>query len=383
LNPEILCIYYLDGGGDFFELIYGFLQNELSNFLRLFYKIGGKMKEKSFLILSIIFLLIAAISCGPSPEAVATMTASAWTPTPLPTQTPTPIPYGLMVNVKDGGGNPISLANVVLAEVGEDVHPVDDQGSVAFQNLSGENVSLSVQSPGYLPVESSKTIERGENTIEIALEVDPNGLLPVNACVAGEKLIMVEDMQDQLMQGWGDLTARLESGAPGVDIIEDNNQAGNWILKAYNTTEPGHIQIGRYDENLEDAVVRFSTRNNGGQHLHVGWHSIDSSRYIAFIYADQKGGRVDKFEDPTNFTAFSFGGSIGDGEWHTIEISTFNDVYEIWIDGVQLGSWQDQKPLTSGYFFLGADFWQPDRITEFDNISICGLSAPFTSILAE
>jgi len=132
---------------------------------------------------------------------------------------------------------------------------------------------------------------------------------------------------------------------------------------------------------LGDAVVRFRTRNNGGQHLHVGWHSTDTSRYIAFIYADEGGGRVEKFEGETHFSAFNFGGFIGDGEWHAIEISTFNDVYEIWIDGVQRGSWQDQKPLDQGNFLLDADFWLPDRISEIDNIAVCGLSAPFETII--
>ena len=88
-----------------------------------------------------------------------------------------------------------------------------------------------------------------------------------------------------------------------------------------------------------------------------------------------------KFEDETNFTVLNFGGFIGDGEWHTIEISTFNDVYEIWIDGEKRGSWQDKKPLDQGAFFLQADFWDPDRISEFDDISVCGLSAPFETII--
>lgn len=338
--------------------------------------------KKSFFVL-IIFSMIIFASCGPSPEAVATMTASAWTPTPLPTATPTPVPYGLTVNVKDESGTPIVLADVVLAEIDENLHPVDDQGVVAFQNLPGETVSLYVSAPGYLPTETSETIQRGENTIEVMIAVDPNGLLPANACAAGETLLMVEDIQDQLMQGWGDLTGRLESGVPGFEIVEDANQPGNWVLKAYNTTEPGHIQIGGYDEILKDAVVRFRTRNNAGQHLHVGWHSTEAGRYIAFIYADQKGGRVEKFEDPGNFPVFNFGGSIGDGEWHTIEVSTFDDVYSLWVDGFLSGSWQDKKPLAPGSFFIDADFWDPDRIAEFDNISICELNAPFTSLYAE
>ena len=315
------------------------------------------MKMKIFILAMILGLVFLLISCGPSPEAVATMTASAWTPTPLPTPTPTPVPYGLILNIKDENGNPVSLASVVLAEIGADAHAVNAQGSVAFPNLPGEAISVSISAPGYFTVEKQETIQRGENTIEIMLPLDPHGLLPENACAPGETLFMVEDMQDQAIQGWGNLANKLESGAPGVGIVEDNNQAGNWVLKAFNTSEPGHMEIGRYDEILGDTVVRFRTRNNGGQHLHVGLRDNGTGRYIAFVYADQKGGRVDKFEDPSFFTVFGFGGSnIGDGMWHLVEISIFNDVYEIWIDGVQQGTWQDQKPLGPGQFFLDADF---------------------------
>jgi len=339
------------------------------------------MKGKIFKILLITSVVILLISCGPSEEAIATMTAAAWTPTPLPTATPTPIPYGVKVKVMDESKNPISVAFVRLVEAGDEVLAVDKSGEILFQGLPGDNVSLTVSSPGYFPDESTQTIERGENTIEILLKQDPYGLLPADACNAGETLIIVEDLQDQVMQGWSDLTARLESGAPGVEIIEDVNQPGDWVLKAYNTTEAGHIHIGSYDESLGNAVVRFRTRSNSEQHLHVGWHSTDTSRYIAFIYADEGGGRVEKFEGENSFSAFNFAGFIGDGEWHTIEISTFNGVYEIWIDGVQRGSWQDKKPLGQGTFFLDADFWQPDRITEFDNIAVCSLSAPFETII--
>ena len=347
------------------------------------------MKKTFYWILVTILSLLFIYACSPSPEAIATMTAAAWTSTPEPTNTPeptptpTPLPYDLTVKVMDENSEPISLAHVQVVEAGDEKKAVDESGEVKFMDVGGESITLDIASPGYFLSESMHTIQRGENTIEVTLELDPNGLLPENACAAGETLIMVEDMQDQGVEGWSDLSARLESGAPGVEIIDDGNNTGNWVLKAYNTTDPGHIQIGSYPESLGNAVLRFRTRNNGEQHLHVGSQSTEASRYIAFIYADQSGGRVDKFEGDTNFTAFNFGGYIGDGEWHTIEISSFDDVYEIWIDGQMRGSWQDKQPLGPGNFFLDADFWKPDRVIEFDDISICEMTAPFTSILAE
>jgi len=349
---------------------------------------------KSITLATLMFLMAAMIfsGCGPSAEEVAAMTQAAASPTPLPptvtpipTPTATPIPIDLSILVVNQAGEPIpdAILTLMLADYADAEQISDATGTAVWPNLPSDMVNYMVSAGGYFETKDKAELVNGPNNVTITLEADPYGVLPENACAPGETLIMVEDMQDQKMQGWTDLIARLESGAPGVEIIEDVDQPGNWILKAYNTTDPGHIQIGNYDEILDDAVVRFRTRNNGAQHLHVGWHHTNTGRYIAFIYADGVGGRVDKFEDPVDFTAFSFGGFIGDGNWHTIEISTFNDVYEIWIDGVKGGSWQDLKPLAPGTFFLDADFWQSERIVEFDDISVCQLSAPFTSILVE
>jgi hypothetical protein len=340
------------------------------------------MRSKLVFFSVLVVFALAAISCGPSPEAVATMTAAAWTPTPLPTPTPTPVPYGLLVQLSGEEGAPVTLASVSLAEAGDEPQAGDDSGEVSFVNLPGETVTLSIVAPGYLPSEVSETIERGDNTVAVTLEVDPDGLLPANACAEGETLLSIEDFQDNQAQDWGGINNQLASGVPGVEISEDENQPGNLVFK-YSSTEPGHIQIGNYDGQLGNAAARFKTRNNGGQHLHVGWHSTDQGRYIAFIYAEQAGGRVEKFVDPDSFQVFNFGGRIGDGEWHTIEVATYEGTFSLWIDGVESGSWEDQQPLPAGELFLDADFWDPDREVELDDISICELSAPFASLYAE
>ncbi len=306
------------------------------------------------------------------------------TPLPTPTFTPTPLPYDLSVKVVDEAGEPISGATLVFSSLDyQDAEKVtDENGMITWTNLPEENAYFKVNASGYYVMDSKATVQPGSNEITVTLAADPLGLLPATACVTGEKPLMIEDVQDQTFQGWGDLSGKLESGVPGFEVVEDAELPGNYVLKVSNTAE-GHTQIGSYNQPFGDAVVRLRTRNNGSQHLHVGWHSTESGRYLAFIYADQAGGRVDKFTGDSSFTAFSLGGFIGDGQWHTIEISTFNDVYEIWINGVKRGSWEDKQPLYDGYFFIDADFWKPDLYAEFDNFSVCELSAPFTSILAE
>ena len=146
------------------------------------------MDCKQIGLLIVVLVLIGLLGCGPSPEAVATMTAEAWTPTPPPTATPTPIPYALTVKVVDAEGNPVPDASVVLAELGEDemgTQTSDADGQVAWTDLPGENVSLSVQGQGYFAGEVSQAIERGPNEVTVSLEADPFGLLPSVACAPG------------------------------------------------------------------------------------------------------------------------------------------------------------------------------------------------------
>ncbi|MFL7870374.1 MAG: carboxypeptidase-like regulatory domain-containing protein, partial [Anaerolineales bacterium] len=159
------------------------------------------MKRIFLAILLAAILLIA--SCGPSAEEVATMTAAAWTATPSPTATPTltptatPIPYDVTVKIIDQDGNPIPGANVVFPESGNDGPViVDDGGQAVWNNLPGETGTLGVAAPGYFSAEQSLSLERGPNEVTVALERDPYGLLPAEACAPGEKLLYIEDFQD-------------------------------------------------------------------------------------------------------------------------------------------------------------------------------------------
>jgi hypothetical protein len=68
-----------------------------------------------------------------------------------------------------------------------------------------------------------------------------------------------------------------------------------------------------------------------------------------------------------------------------MEISTFQGHYQVWIDGKSELDNQDPKPLPAGSF--GIWFGMPltgnkTTIIYTDAISICGLSALFTSIPA-
>jgi hypothetical protein len=69
------------------------------------------------------------------------------------------------------------------------------------------------------------------------------------------------------------------------------------------------------------------------------------------------------------------------GEWHLVEISSFEGLTQLWLDGEKLMYYQDPQPIPPGT--IGLELWLTgsDNILYFDNISVCGLGAPFVSIL--
>ncbi|NPV87257.1 MAG: carboxypeptidase regulatory-like domain-containing protein [Anaerolineae bacterium] len=293
-------------------------------------------------------------ACGVLPEAAATQTAADWTPTPvpptatptpLPTPTATPVPYNVRITLKNAEGEPIADALVML-DAGEGLEArTDESGTAAFGDLPGETFTVKAAAQGYFAAESQQSIVRGENQVDLVLERDPYGLLPSQACAAGETPLMIEDLQDQTMQGWGDLSAKLASGVPGIEIVQDPEQPGNWVLRIFSLGEGSFNDVGGYDQPLGDAVVRFRVLARGRQHYHLNWHNSPAGRYVAFIYGEPNafGGRLDKFVGGEGFTALQFPGSYGDEKWHFFEISTYQGEFQIWIDGVERGRGRGQK----------------------------------------
>jgi len=352
------------------------------------------LNKRSLIIVFILVFLIAG--CGPSPEqqaatAVALTAAAATdTPTPIPTSTPTltptPIPYDLSVLVTDGDEVPIIGATVVLAETDEDsgTQTTDDSGQVTWYNLPDEIVSLNISAQGYLPTDLSKTIERGPNEFEVVLERDPYGLLPIDACTPGEHLLYIEDFQDGAAQGWPDIEFR----AQGWELGPHPDSPGNEVI-----LNPGHnnTQITLQDYEFDNAVWRTRFMPIGMPNYIFNWHfvvapyevngdSIEFSNYgIGFPYPYFRSVRATNpfpevvLVDKTR--------SIEAGVWHTIEISTYNGVLEVWLDGHRALTYKDPAPLIGGP--LGIELWESEddqSIIYFDDISVCELNAPFVPI---
>jgi hypothetical protein len=367
------------------------------------FNIGGAMTpiRHRQLILATILVLASMISgCGPTPEdltaTAGVLTAAAATdtpppsPTPLPTNTPTPtstpIPYDLSLIVIGEDDAAIEGASVVLDESSSDsTHQVtDNMGQVYWENLPVADIKLTIKAQGYFPRSTSQTLERGVSSIDITLDRDPHGILPAEACAPKETLLYIEDFQDSEAQGWEEIEYR----AQGLNIGPHPDSQGDVVL------------IKPADSDAQTYLREFDAENYV---LRLQFMPVGRPSYVASIYFKNEpyeflGDQIDfsgyqlVFE-PTYLVAFrgadpkptieigGFEGAFKAGEWHLLEMSIYDRVLEVWIDGARYIHYTDPKPLPNGTILLEA--WASDEtnIIYFDDISVCALSEPFAPIL--
>ncbi|MFZ5822385.1 MAG: carboxypeptidase-like regulatory domain-containing protein [Chloroflexota bacterium] len=335
------------------------------------------MKRPFFFVLMLVILMMAG--CGPSAEEAATMTAAAWTPTPPPTATPTftptPIPFDLLVKITDPQGNPIPGAAAVLPESGGD-SPIsaDDGGLVGWNALPGESGTLSISAQGYLPAQQPLSLARGPNEVTVVLERDPYGLLPVEACAAGEQPVYVEDFQDGKGQGWPEI----EVAAPGWKIQPDPEMPGNTMLTASKGVP--WTFYDRENTNYGNVAWRLRYRYTGKSTSHLNFRFVETGdlsaryMYVAGVYSHLQRMQNSPGVGLGNFTPLKA------DEWHLIELGYYDGVLSIWLDGKEVITYQDPQPWEGGSINLEP---YPDQETDliyFDNLAVCELSAPFQSI---
>lgn len=341
---------------------------------------------KSKILLPLMMVVFVLVACGPSPEEAATMTASAWTPTPVPptsTPTPTPIPYGLSVLVTDADGVAVSGANITM--VGDDI-PVftGEDGKADWTNLPEPDGSLTIAAQGYFASDQTFSLQRGPNELSFTLERDPSGLLPAQACAVGESLLYIEDFQDNEAQGWPEIEFR----ANGWNLSEYASEPGNFVASNNSAEHPFAVL---QDKTFNDAIWRVRFFVEGRRAISFNWQSnfnldidgehVDDARYQ--IVADTQGIGIRRLTIPILNIGVASGRGASAGAWHNIEISTYQGDTQVWLDGKRIAGYTDPKPLPGGGIgleLMSFDSSKPDTVIYFDNISICGLSAPFTSM---
>ena len=310
--------------------------------------------------------LLLLVGCGPSEEEIMQMTAAAATATPEPT----PIPYDVTILVKDTDGQPVSGAALSM---GSDEYLTDASGQVVLSDLSKDSLDLKVLMPGYFPVEEVAEIERGPNQVDLILERDPQGLLVERACAPGESLLYIEDFQDGHAEGW-DI---IELATPGWAIVPNPDQPDDMVIAA---TEGAGFTILNGFENpgLNNAVWRLRFRYDGGGESHINWRFAPAetdTRYIVNLSAGN--ARLDRLMG--NHVTIGEAGTPAGDTWHLLELSYFDGMVTVYVDGQEGISWTDPNPWQGGTVGLepypdgGATFY-------YDDISLCSLSEEFTPL---
>ncbi len=294
-------------------------------------------------------------------------------PTEMPTAVPpTEIPFNLNIQVSDALGAPVGGATL---QIDNSTETTELDGSAKFTNLTTDKVTISVAANGYKNSSLPKTLARGDNLAEVRLEEDPNGLLPVNACAPGEKLLYLDDFQDRLAQQWD----VFENKANGWSIVADPENPDDLVMAA----QPGApwAWLGRNEAiNFENVVWRLRYKYNGNGSGQINFRFVESPsivrRYIVGVNPD--GVRSARFQPDQHLDIGQVGRPLP-GQWHLLEMSYFNGEFSVFVDGNKGTSWIDPKPWPGGTINLEPNLGT-DSVFYYNNITVCELAAPFAPI---
>lgn len=346
------------------------------------------MKHKCIFFWNLALILILA-SCGPSAQDISTMTASAWTstppPTPLPTSTPLP-PYDLTVIVLDELDVPLAGASLVFPESGDGtpVH-VNDQGQYVWNDLGGNQVSLTVSAQGYVDTQKSATIERGTNEIKVSLQRDPMGILPAEACAPGQNVLYIEDFQDGQAQDWGQLSLGVNGDMPnGWTLVEEN---GNRILSHANAPSGAGdtLQAHTFDNFVwhikykvigTDADMFFMWR--------LSQSDTETKRYVVVVGGGVNPWMVRFLDNAGGANPMNIGQTplkLKEDQWYNFDIAYFDGVHQVWVDGVKIMEYVDPQPYPEGTIGFETHLDQGE-VTQFfmDDLVVCELTEPYEPV---
>jgi len=322
-------------------------------------------------IICIFFFTILIIGCGPSEQAIATMTASAWTPTPEPTATPTPVPVDLEVTLQDTEGNPIIYdVSLAVLETGEDPVTVNKSGKAAYSNLPDVNVTILAEAQGYLQKEESVNLDRGKNTVVIAMEEDPYQIVPSRACQPGQEIIWLEDFEDNMVQGWNNFSK------PAFDFEEIDGRGTVLIANAEN--EP-YIET---EGDFADTVFHFDLLRDSGD-LGVSIEYLNSSEEGYQAGFDGNGVNIAYLAGPESEGLKRPSIPLADGEtWIKASIAFFENSYDLYVDDELIFGAIREDANTEGVLFIGIG-GSGGTVAKFDNFILCGLTEPYQPLAVE
>jgi hypothetical protein len=282
------------------------------------------------------------------------------------------------VHVADQAGAPVA-ASIVMKESGSE-QPVqaDATGTYTWVSVNGPGVNLQVSAPGYFAAAQPATLQRGPNEMAVILQADPMALAAADACAPNEKLLYLEDFQSGKVADW-----RLTSGAAdgwGVTRMEDGNQV-------LSISGMGITQVQDSALVMDNAVVRLrilTTGKDGDSFINFKHFLAGGDTRYIFQWCANRSLFLTRF-DGANGKELKMSGSqfrARPGEWQYLEISNYQGSIQAWTNGQRTIEAQDPTPLPAGGLSLEAHInADPKQAYLFDNISVCELSAPFSTSL--
>ena len=298
------------------------------------------------------------------------------------------IPFDLALQMTDAEGVAVEGVTVGLAELGATAQ-TDESGLASWLNLPGGVATVTHSAQGYLPGDAILELERGPNDVAVAMERDPFGILPSEACPAGTTLLMIEDFQDGQMQGW--------SVEAGWVIEPDPTEPGNLVLMASSdpeASEPTGAHTAVDDFTVLNVLVRGAWRTDTGYaspavgrstfapFTNDDGNAVDWTGYTATIAGTQLHMYRNDFAPGETEVYHTYFGDRGVqwptlGEWRPFEWIINGGDLSFWIDGQEALSVTDPNPPEAGRIGFGANLYSLDAMLLLDNVVFCELTGPY------
>ena len=85
--------------------------------------------------------------------------------------------------------------------------------------------------------------------------------------------------------------------------------------------------------------------------------------------------------DVGHFSVSGASFSFQEEQWYFLEIGTFGEMTEVWVDGEKKNLYTDPQLMDPGTIGLEVHLFEgSDSVYTFDNIVVCGIEAPFETM---
>ncbi len=215
-----------------------------------------KLYSGNFMI--IIAFVFVLSSCAVPPTIQPTTIAPTATIKPTPTQ----LKYQVSLSVLDDANTPIPAAKIFW---GEQIYNSDNNGNWKTSTLNPE-FKIKIWAQGYSLQEYTTTLQPGNNSLQIIMTQDTNGLQLKDLNHDGYKLVFVEDFQDNFLD-----CAKTGNG----DIVADETTPGNMLLLVDLSSLDTIFSCAFGPVNIQDAIIEVDFR-----YPEIRYDDFDASKQI-------------------------------------------------------------------------------------------------------